>query len=99
MNEVLSSYRCYCTFDGRAIHYLILGDGLRLVEQLRRRAGRLAPQDLQLHVFDLDANEQEVHLPDDHVTKMVSAQATISTTKRYFECNSVRLHHPIPSFF
>ena len=56
------------------VHDLELGDGLTLVVLVGRRAGRLAADDGELHVLDLDAHEQEVDLADDDVFQVVSAR-------------------------
>ena len=56
---------------GRAVHDLELGDCLRVVVHLRARARGLAADDRELHVLDLDADEQEVDLADDDVVQVV----------------------------
>ena len=56
---------------GRAVHDLELGDRLRVVVHLRARARGLAADDRELHVLDLDADEQEVDLADDDVVQVV----------------------------
>ena len=55
----------------RAIHNLKLGDRLALVVLVGRGARRLAADDGELHVLDLDAHQQEVDLADDDVLQVV----------------------------
>ncbi len=55
------------TSNGCAIHDLVFGDGFTLVVLVRWRAGSLASDDGELHMLDLDSNEQKVDLADDNV--------------------------------
>mmetsp|Transcript_13364 Transcript_13364/g.56509 ORF Transcript_13364/g.56509 Transcript_13364/m.56509 type:complete len:371 (+) Transcript_13364:1152-2264(+) len=57
--------------DGRAVHDLVLGDGLALVVRVRPRPGALSPANLNLHVLDLDPHEQEKYLTHDDIFKVV----------------------------
>ena len=57
--------------DGGAVHDFKLGDGLALVVLVGRGAGGFAADDGELHVLDLDADEEKVDLADNHVLEVV----------------------------
>ena len=50
---------------------------LALVVLPRRRAARLAPDDAQLHMLDLQPDEQEINAADDHVLEVVPRLAVL----------------------
>ena len=60
------------TSYGSPVHDLELSDRLALVVLVRRGTCRLATDDGELHMFDLDAHEQEVNLADDDILQMIS---------------------------
>ena len=59
------------TFDGGAVHDLVLGNGVFLVVGLLTGPCRLPLDDLKLHVLDLHAHQQKVYLADDGVLQVV----------------------------
>ena len=62
------------TSHGRAIHDLVLGDGVILMVHVGARAGCLPLDDVDLHVLDLDPHQQEVDLPHDDVLQVVPTE-------------------------
>jgi len=60
------------TSHGSTIHDFELCDGLALVVLVWWRTRRLAADNGQFHVLDLDAHEQKVDLPHNHILEMIS---------------------------
>jgi hypothetical protein len=71
------NHKCALTAYGCAVHNLELGDRLALVILVRWRACCLAPDDRELHVLDLNSNQQEVDLADDDVLQMVPVTRSV----------------------
>ena len=57
--------------DGCAVHKLVFDKRFTLVVLLLARARLFAPNDVKLHVFDLDPDKQKVHLSYDDILKVV----------------------------
>lgn len=58
-----------------SVHDLVLGDGVVFVVHAGAGACRLAFDDVNLHVLDLDPHQQEVNFSHDYVFQMVPVGA------------------------
>jgi len=67
--------------DWCAIHDLELGDGLGLVVEVGSGTGRFSPDDGEFHVFDFDADEEEVYFADNDVLQVVSGTRAVWSTQ------------------
>jgi len=54
-----------------SVHNLKLCNRLALVVLIRRGTRRLSPDDRELHVLDLDSDQQEVYFADNNILEMV----------------------------
>ena len=57
--------------DWGPIHDLVLGNCLVLVEGVRPASCRLSLYDRNLHVLDLDPDQEEIDLADNHVLQVI----------------------------
>lgn len=77
------------TSDRCAVHDFVLCYGVVLVVDVWPRAGGLALDDVNLHMFDLNPHQQEVNLPYNHIFKMIPARKRYDLSKptRLYEGN------------
>ena len=71
------TYRDGLATTRTAIHDLKPDERLTLIILIRTDARRLAADDAQLHMLDLQADEQEIDAPDNHIFQMVLALAVL----------------------
>jgi len=75
--------------------YLESHQGFTLVVLIRRHTARLAPDDTELHMFDLEPDEQEIDAPDNNVLEMVLALAVFELDVQTVFDTNIHLDHAV----
>lgn len=87
MNGCAPDGNCFA-FDRGAVHDFILADDFRFVSWIRTHSGSFASSEFDLHVLELDADEEEIDAADDHVFEVIPTSFILEfNVQAFFDAN------------